>query len=73
MKDLARAYCDMDIVDDIFYSRRNFLRPEEQDLLHSSFAIETKHLNAHVEGGAPYTMGKVDVDCKWFPEKPFCR
>lgn len=65
MQKLAMKYCGMEIIEDLFYSRRNFLEPDDQLEMHTSFANEVKFLNKHVKDGAAYIMGKVDVDC-WY-------
>ncbi|CAD5121480.1 DgyrCDS9985 [Dimorphilus gyrociliatus] len=54
---LIKDQCSMDIVQDIFYSRKNFERPELQDKVHQSFDDETRILDELVEDGAAYALG----------------
>ncbi|CAF1203527.1 unnamed protein product [Adineta ricciae] len=65
MLDLARDYCGLDIVDQIFYSRRKFLRPELQKAPHTSFEHEVAYLDSIFEGGSAYVLGRTNVDC-WY-------
>ncbi|CAF1075878.1 unnamed protein product [Adineta ricciae] len=65
MLDLARDYCGFDIVDQIFYSRRKFLRPELQKAPHTSFEHEVAYLDSIFEGGSAYVLGRTNVDC-WY-------
>lgn len=34
-----------------------------QDEMHTSFETEVTYLDSKIEGGAPYIMGKVNIDC----------
>jgi len=63
MQKLAKFYCRLDVVDDVFYSRRNFLEPELQKSMHSSFDHEVAYLDRRIENGAPYIMGRYNKDC----------
>ena len=66
MIDLAQRYCGFDIVEDLFYSRRNFIQPAMQESMHSSFETEVTYLDSKIGGGAPYIMGKVNIDCRCY-------
>jgi S-adenosylmethionine decarboxylase len=63
--ELARDYCGFDIVDQVFYSRRKFLRPELQKAPHTSFEHEVAYLDSLFEGGSAYVLGRTNVDC-WY-------
>jgi len=63
MQHLAKFYCQLDVVEDVFYSRRNFLEPELQVAMHSSFDNEVTYLDKRVHNGAPYVMGRYNKDC----------
>jgi S-adenosylmethionine decarboxylase len=63
--DLARDYCGFDIVDQIFYSRRKFLRPELQKGPHTAFEHEVAYLDSIFEGGCAYVLGRTNIDC-WY-------
>lgn len=70
---LAREIAGFDEILDVFYSRKNFMRPELQDKSHSSFDSEIEILDAEFELGSAYCLGKVNRDC-WYlytlhPEK----
>ncbi|CAF3551021.1 unnamed protein product [Adineta steineri] len=65
MLELAREYCGFDVVDQIFYSRRKFLRPELQKAPHTSFDHEVSYLDSIFEGGSAYVLGRTNVDC-WY-------
>ncbi|CAF3295860.1 unnamed protein product [Rotaria socialis] len=62
---LARDYCEFDKVDQVFYSRRKFLRPELQKAPHSSFDHEVAYLDSIFEGGCAYVLGRTNDDC-WY-------
>jgi len=63
--ELAREYAGLDVVDQIFYSRRKFLRPDLQKLPHTSFEQEVAYLDTLFEGGCAYVLGRTNVDC-WY-------
>jgi S-adenosylmethionine decarboxylase len=63
--DLAREYCGFDVIDQVFYSRRKFLRPELQKGPHASFEHEVAYLDTLFEGGCAYVLGRTNVDC-WY-------
>ncbi|UJR14976.1 hypothetical protein I4U23_001955 [Adineta vaga] len=62
---LARDYCELDTVDQLYYSRRKFLRPELQKAPHTSFEHEVAYLDSCFEGGSAYVLGRTNVDC-WY-------
>jgi S-adenosylmethionine decarboxylase len=61
----AKKFCNLNLVQDIFYSRRNFREPERQTRMHATFENEVKHLDSIIEDGAPYCLGQMNRDC-WF-------
>lgn len=70
---LAKERAGFDEILDVFYSRKNFMRPELQDKVHSSFDNEIEILDNEFEVGSAYCLGKVNRDC-WYlytlhPEK----
>ncbi|CAF3665274.1 unnamed protein product, partial [Adineta steineri] len=65
MLGLARDYCGFDTIDQVFYSRRKFLRPEMQKAPHTSFEHEVAYLDSFFEGGSAYVLGRTNVDC-WY-------
>lgn len=50
---------------DIFYSRKNFMRPELQTKPHTSFEDEVEVLDRLFQDGAAYCMGRINHDC-WY-------
>lgn len=62
---LAREYAGFDEILDVFYSRKNFMRPELQDKMHSSFDNEIELLDSEFRLGSAYCMGKINRDC-WY-------
>lgn len=62
---LAREIAGYDEILDVFYSRKNFMRPELQDKSHSSFDQEIEILDSEFELGSAYCMGKMNRDC-WY-------
>ncbi|KAH8020390.1 hypothetical protein HPB51_001023 [Rhipicephalus microplus] len=50
---------------DIFYSRKNFMRPELQNKPHTSFEDEVEVLDSLFQDGAAYCMGRINHDC-WY-------
>jgi len=62
---LAREVAGFDEVLDVFYSRKNFIRPELQDNPHSDFSLETQVLDSYFDEGAAYCLGRLNQD-HWF-------
>lgn len=62
---LAKEVAGFDEVLDVFYSRKNFMRPELQDSPHSDFTQETEVLDSYFEDGAAYCLGRMNQD-HWF-------
>ncbi|XP_013790918.1 S-adenosylmethionine decarboxylase proenzyme-like [Limulus polyphemus] len=62
---LVQEYTGFDEVLDIFYSRKNFIRPELQLQPHTSFEDEVGVLDGLFEDGAAYCLGRVNQDC-WY-------
>lgn len=60
---LAREVGGFDEILDVFYSRKNFMRPELQDKMHSSFDSEIEQLDSGFGLGSAYCMGKINRDC----------
>jgi S-adenosylmethionine decarboxylase len=51
--------CGLPIVQDLFFSRKNFLKPESQPAPHRSYQQETDYLAKYFsESGAAYTFGR---------------
>lgn len=62
---LAKQIAGFDEVLDVFYSRKNFLRPELQESPHNELTSETELLDSYFEEGAAYCMGRMNAD-HWF-------
>ncbi|XP_059145079.1 S-adenosylmethionine decarboxylase proenzyme-like [Physella acuta] len=62
---LVKRECGFDTIADIFYSRKNFTRPELQHYLHQSFDKEVDHLDQMFTNGAAYVLGRMNKDC-WY-------
>ncbi|GFS10272.1 S-adenosylmethionine decarboxylase proenzyme [Elysia marginata] len=62
---MVKAECGFDKVNDIFYSRKNFVHPELQDQLHQSFDKEVSLLDEMFQHGAAYVLGRMNKDC-WY-------
>jgi S-adenosylmethionine decarboxylase len=62
---LVKQAAGFDEVADVFYSRKNFIRPELQDDLHRNFENECELLDNLFEEGAAYCMGRLNSDC-WY-------
>lgn len=66
--ELASKYCDFDGVENVFYSRKNFERPEEQvKELHSCFEVEVRHLDKlfKTAGGEGIIFEQTDKRDSW--------
>ncbi|KAI1730825.1 adenosylmethionine decarboxylase domain-containing protein [Ditylenchus destructor] len=62
---LAKVYGSLDIVTNVYYSRKNFLRPHLQPELHRTFDNEVSHLDGHFQDGGAYCMGSLKQD-RWY-------
>lgn len=52
-------------IEELFYSRKNFKRPEMQVAPHRDFEEEVAHLDSYFEAGRAYCLGAVNKDC-WY-------
>ncbi|CAD5206127.1 unnamed protein product [Bursaphelenchus okinawaensis] len=62
---LARKYAGMREVEDVYYSRKNFLKPHLQPEPHHSFEHEVAVLSRYFPGGSAYCMGPLNTD-RWY-------
>ncbi|XP_066992418.2 S-adenosylmethionine decarboxylase proenzyme [Anabrus simplex] len=62
---LAEQYGGFDEVEDIFYSRKNFKRPDLQLNPHQDFEQEVSLLDTFFEDGTAYCLGTENHDC-WY-------
>ncbi|KAG0712402.1 S-adenosylmethionine decarboxylase proenzyme [Chionoecetes opilio] len=63
---LAKEYAGYDVVQDLYYSRKNFKRPELQMSPHRTFEDEASMLDQLFAGGRAYCMGSLNrADC-WY-------
>lgn len=64
MVELVKERCQLSVVD-VFYSRKNYMKPELQLKLHQSFDEEVAVLDKLFENGAAYALGRLNRDC-WY-------
>ncbi|KAK9708958.1 Adenosylmethionine decarboxylase [Popillia japonica] len=62
---LAEQYAGFTAVEDLFYSRKNYKRPELQVSPHQDFDQEVALLDTIFPDGAGYCLGAINKDC-WF-------
>ncbi|OQR73093.1 S-adenosylmethionine decarboxylase proenzyme isoform 2 [Tropilaelaps mercedesae] len=62
---IITQYTGFDKVRDVFYSRKNYMRPELQDKPHSSFEKEAALLDSIFKEGNAYCLGSINRDC-WY-------
>jgi len=62
---LANHYGRMNKVHNFFYSRRIYLRPDEQVGVHKSFRDEVKYLNKIIPDGSAYVLGQQESE-QWY-------
>ncbi|XP_056634223.1 S-adenosylmethionine decarboxylase proenzyme [Diorhabda carinulata] len=62
---LAEQYAGFTEVEDLYYSRKNFKRPDLQVIPHQHFDQEVALLDTLFPDGAAYCLGAVNKDC-WF-------
>ncbi|XP_011504579.1 PREDICTED: S-adenosylmethionine decarboxylase proenzyme [Ceratosolen solmsi marchali] len=63
--DLVESYTGFDKVEDLFYSRKNYKRPELQISPHQAFEEEVALLDTFFPDGEAYCLGSEDNDC-WY-------
>jgi S-adenosylmethionine decarboxylase len=61
----AFKFCRFDHIQDLYYSRKRFARPELQKSPHSSFEEEVEYLQDLFDGGSAYALGKLNGTC-WY-------
>ncbi|KAH8249739.1 hypothetical protein KR032_011941, partial [Drosophila birchii] len=54
-----------DVVADLFYSRKNFTRPEVQITPHQGFTEEVTYLDSIFPNGRSYCLGSMNLEC-WY-------
>lgn len=62
---LVQTYTSYDMIEDAYYSRKNFKRPELQLYPHRSFENEVNSLDKMFPDGGAYCMGNMNRDC-WY-------
>lgn len=65
MLHLVKQFAGFDEVQDLFYSRKNYKRPELQREPHRTFTDEAALLDSMFHDGAAYCLGAVNRDC-WY-------
>uniref|UniRef100_A0A0K0G4A2 S-adenosylmethionine decarboxylase proenzyme n=1 Tax=Strongyloides venezuelensis TaxID=75913 RepID=A0A0K0G4A2_STRVS len=63
--ELAKIYGQMTNVVNVYYSRKNFLKPELQTSVHQSFDSEIELLESHFNGGQAFCLGSLKHD-RWY-------
>jgi len=63
---MVREYTSFDKLIDVFYSHKNFQRPELQEKIHTSFEYEVQVLDNFFQSGAAYCFGRLNKDCWYF-------
>lgn len=62
----ANNVCGFDAIEDVFYSRKKFMRPELQKAPHQSFEEEIEYLQEVFNGGGEaYALGRLTGEC-WY-------
>ena len=62
---LVQKYTTYDMIEDAYYSRKNFKRPELQMFPHKTFEQEVNTLDKYFCDGGAYCMGNLNKDC-WY-------
>lgn len=71
---LAEQFAGFTEVEDLFYSRKNYKRPELQVMPHKHFDQEVALLDSLFPDGVAYCMGAVNKDCWYlYTLNPFIR
>lgn len=63
--ELAEKYAGYTDIDYLFYSRKNFKRPDLQVAPHRGFEEEVSLLDSFFDGGRAYCLGSINHDC-WY-------
>jgi S-adenosylmethionine decarboxylase len=63
--ELVHQKCGFDVILDVFYSHKNYMRPEQQHEIHRHFDDEVAVLETIFDDGAAYALGKINSDC-WY-------
>ncbi|XP_031370673.1 S-adenosylmethionine decarboxylase proenzyme [Apis dorsata] len=63
--ELIKEYTGFEEVENVFYSRKNYKKPELQISPHQAFEEEVGLLDTFFPGGEAYCLGSVDSDC-WY-------
>lgn len=63
--ELAEKFAGYTDIDYLFYSRKNFKRPELQVAPHRGFEEEVSLLDSFFDGGRAYCLGSINHDC-WY-------
>jgi S-adenosylmethionine decarboxylase len=63
--ELVHNKCGFDIVADMFYSHKNYMRPELQPITYHTFDDEVAVLDTMFDDGAAYALGRINHDC-WY-------
>jgi len=61
----ANKFSGFDAIEDVFYSRKKFARPELQKAPHQSFEDEIEYLQEFFNGGDAYALGRLNSEC-WY-------
>jgi len=61
----AFKFSGFDAIQDVFYSRKRFMKPELQKSPHNSFEDEIVYLQELFGGGSAYALGRINSDC-WY-------
>uniref|UniRef100_A0A8C5Q582 S-adenosylmethionine decarboxylase proenzyme n=1 Tax=Leptobrachium leishanense TaxID=445787 RepID=A0A8C5Q582_9ANUR len=64
-RDFLGAQRWAEVVQNFFYSRKNFMKPDHQEYPHRNFQEEVEFLNEIFSNGAAYCMGRMNSDC-WY-------
>ncbi|XP_043591814.1 S-adenosylmethionine decarboxylase proenzyme [Bombus pyrosoma] len=63
--ELVKEYTGFEEVENVFYSRKNYKKPELQISPHQAFEEEVALLDTFFPAGEAYCLGSVDSDC-WY-------
>jgi S-adenosylmethionine decarboxylase len=61
----AYKYSGFDAIQDLYFSRKKFMKPELQKQPHTNFEEEVAYLQNFFGGGAAYALGRLNNEC-WY-------